>query len=97
MTCRFRSVEVTIAGFGFSSGVVCVARDGCAVRTMVAGLFCGTTLGRLSLQGFALRTIAVVGSSFFATAGFRFGVTTAGPNANRCPQAEFVSAALEPS
>jgi hypothetical protein len=33
----------------------------------------------LSLQGFAFRTTAEAGSGFFATAGFRFGVTTAGP------------------
>jgi hypothetical protein len=32
----------------------------------------------LSLQGFAFRTTAEAGSGFFATAGFSFGVTTAG-------------------
>jgi hypothetical protein len=76
---RFRLVVVTIAGFGLSSGRLCIARDDFpAGRTMAGGLFCGTTSGRLSLQGFAFRTTAATGSSAFASAGFRFGVTTAG-------------------
>jgi hypothetical protein len=79
---RFRLVVVTIAGFGLSSGILGVAQDGFAGRTMAAGLLCGTTSRRLSLQGCVFRTIAEAGSGFFASAGrstrFRFGVTTGG-------------------
>jgi hypothetical protein len=47
----------------------------CAVT--IAGRDAGSGSERLSLQGFACRTTAAAGSSFFATVGFRFGVTIA--------------------